>query len=205
MYQLLVLVVGFALGLLAVAVRGYAVEKGKNLATKEDVAEITSKVERVRSESQAHLERLRAELSESELINRTQYELELAAYREVWESLLPVHRAAASLRPALDFGLGPGETDESRRQGRLKMFSDSFNPFSAVVWKHRPFYPEAVFTDLNELLRLMRSEAIEYQVFSADRQPDDWEKAMASVKRIDDQVEKVCDTIRVRLSAARVA
>lgn len=40
----------------------YAKQKGKNLATKEDISEITSKVEEVRSQHTAQLERLKIDL-----------------------------------------------------------------------------------------------------------------------------------------------
>jgi hypothetical protein len=198
-------VAGVAVGALLMGLRSYATEKGKNLATKEDIAEITRHVEGVRAEYTDRVERLKASLGETQTINRTQYELELTAYREVWQVLLPVHRAAAGLRPALDVMPGPTETSDSRKQERLRKFSETFNPFSEVVWKHRPFYPAAVFDEMNELLRLMRSEALEYEIFDPTNTADYWQRAMASVKRIHEQVDKVCDTIRSRLSVARVA
>ncbi|HXF25418.1 MAG TPA: hypothetical protein VN602_12895 [Gemmatimonadaceae bacterium] len=151
------------------------------------------------------IERAKADLGQTQTINRTQYELELTAYQAVWAALLPVHRAAVALRPAFDRGLGDGETEDSRKKDRLKAFGDTFNPFSEAVWKHRPFYPAPVFEELNGLLRLIHGEAIEYQVFDQYRQMDYWEKAIANAKAINDQVDKVCDTIRNRLSAARVA
>jgi hypothetical protein len=201
----LLLVVSGALATLLIASRAYASEKGKNLATREDLNSVTRAIEQIKAEAQALLEREKSGLEHAQLINRTQYELELAAYREVWVSLLPVQRAAAALRPVLDRGLTPGETEESRKRERLRVFSESFNPFSEAVWKHRPFYPEEVFVSLNELLRLMHGEAIEYQVLSADRTRDYWEKAMANAKAINDQVEAIAGTIRNRLSRARVA
>ncbi len=151
------------------------------------------------------VERAKSDIDQAQTINRTQYELELSAYQEVWQALLPVHRAAAALRPAWDSGLAPGETEQSRKAERLKTFGESFSPFSEIVWKHRPFYPTAVFDELNVLLRLMHGEAIQYRVFDQYKQQDYWEKALANAKAINDQVDKVCDTIRNRLSAARVA
>jgi hypothetical protein len=201
----LALIVGVGVGVLLTGLRSYATEKGKNLATKADIAEITRQVEGVRAEYIDRVERLKASLGETQTINRTQYELELTAYREVWQVLLPVHRAAAGLRPVLDFVPGPTETNDSRKKDRLEKFAETFNPFSEVVWKHRPFYPAAVFDELNELLRLMHSEALEYEIFDPTNTADYWPKAMASVKRIHEQVDKVCDTVRTRLSVARVA
>jgi hypothetical protein len=196
--DLVFLGVGVALSIIAIVLRSYGAEKGKNLATKEDIAVITRTVETIRVESQARL-------NQAELVNRTQYELELQAYRELWDALLPVHRAAAALRPAFDYGLAEGETDESRRRTRLKEFSESFNPFSQAVWKHRPFYPAPVFQQLSELLKLMHGEAIEYQIGHPQQDREYWTKAMANVKAMNEQVDRVCDAIRDRLSVARVA
>lgn len=196
--DLVFLGVGVALSIIAIVLRSYGAEKGKNLATKEDIAVITRTVETIRVESQARL-------NQAELVNRTQYELELQAYRELWDALLPVHRAAAALRPAFDYGLAEGETDESRRRTRLKEFSESFNPFSQAVWKHRPFYPAPVFQQLSELLKLMHGEAIEYQHCHPQQDREYWPKAMANVKAMNEQVDRVCDAIRDRLSVARVA
>ena len=198
MRDLLFLGIGVAVSVIFIALRSYGAEKGKNLATKEDISTITRLVESIRVESQARL-------NQSELVNRTQYELELQAYREVWDALLPVHRAAAALRPAFDVGLAEDETDDSRRHTRLKDFSETFNPFSLAVWKHRPFYPTPVFQQLSELLTLMRGEAIDYQYGHPHQDREYWTKAMANVKAMNEQVDRICDAIRERLSVARVA
>jgi hypothetical protein len=120
-------------------------------------------------------------------------------------TLLPVQRSAAALRPMMDCGLAPGETNESRRRGRLKGFADSFNPFSEVVWKHRPFYPEEVFVVLNGLMRLVHGEALQYQLYPPGHCPGYWEAAMENAKAINEQVDVIAATIRERLSRARVA
>lgn len=202
----LVLLVGLFLGGIWTLLRSYLAEKGKNVATKEDLAEITSAVEEIRRESLSALEREKARLQHTQLVNARQYELELEAYRAVWSSLLPVHKAAGALRPMLDYGLVEGETEESRQQARLAEFGNSFNPFTEAVWMHRPFYPAEVFAALDELRRLMYEEAIDYQYMDPreDRR-EYWTKARANAKAISEQVVQVCETIRHRLSVVRVA
>lgn len=205
MHDVIVSGVGVLIGILVMSVQSHAKQKGATLATKEDVGEITRKVEEVRRESQSQLERLRAELAQADLINRSQYEAELAAYREMWEALLPVNRAAVALRPMVDFMAPEATTQESRRKERLTAFANTFNPFSEIVWKHRPFYPAPVFQQLSELLRLMHSEALEYQLLSPEHDREYWEKAAKNIKAINGQVERICEAIRERLSVARVA
>jgi hypothetical protein len=63
--SLLILVVGFLAGLfIRQLLPSYFTEKGKNIATKEDIEEITDKVERVKSQYAAELEKLRAEITD---------------------------------------------------------------------------------------------------------------------------------------------
>jgi hypothetical protein len=187
-------VVGGLVTAVGITLKAYASEKGKNYATKQDVATIESQIEAIRTSGQAH-----------QLINRTQYELELAAYRDVWESLLPVHTTVRALRASfLPITVGP-EAEQQAKAARHDALVSAYNAFSLAVWRHRPFYPQVVFDDLIELLRLVHVEAIEHRVFDPDKQEDYWERAEANVKLIDAQVEKVCETIRDRLSAARVA
>jgi hypothetical protein len=199
------LLLGIAVTAAAQFLRSYVSEKGKNQAISEDLDKVTRALESIRVESQTTLERQKAGIEHAQLINRTQFELELAAYREVWAAVIPVHRAASSLRPMMDWGLGEGETEDSRKRARLGAFGESFNPFSEAVWKHRPFYPPEVFRELDELLRLMRSEAIEYQLMDPVRHESYWEKAIENAKAINAQVDRVSDTIRARISNARVA
>lgn len=202
--EILLVVQGVAIGALLVYSKSYATEKGKNLAIREDLDTVTRAVEQIRVEAQGVLEREKSALAHAELVNRTQYEQELAAYRAVWTALFPVQRAAMALRPVFDHAPGPGETEASRKQARLKTFAESFAPFSEAVWLHRPFYPEDVFGSLTELLRLMNSEAIAYHRFDPHRE-DYWDKAEDSVKAINSQVDSIASAIRQRLSRVRVA
>ena len=70
--QFITLVVMVMLGLLLKSyLPSYLTKKGENLATKEDIEEITSKVERIRSQHASELEALRSRLqSESEVFSR---------------------------------------------------------------------------------------------------------------------------------------
>lgn len=175
----------------------YLREKGRNQAAKEDIATITAEVERVKREHAALL-------AQTTLVNAKQYEIELEAYREVWSTLLPVHKAVLALRPIFDY-VKEGETPDERQKARLKAFGDTFNPFSHKVWEHKPFYPADVYSELNELLRLMHSEAVDYQHGDPHQHREYWREAQANSKAIATQTDKVCEAIRNRLSIARVA
>ena len=184
--NLLLTVALAAIGVLMFSLRSYAVEKGKNLATREDLESVTKAVEAIRADTETRIERERTLLEHVQLINRSQYELELAAYRDVWSALLPVQRAAASLRNQFDFMLQEDETDESRKRARFNAFVEVSNPCGEIVWRHKPFYPAEVFAVLDALLYLMRKEAIQYKhqdPKSNRRYYDDAVENMAAIER----------------------
>lgn len=72
---------------------GYATEKGKNLATKEDVADITSRIEDVKAKYAQDLEGLRAAIHSRLGIHQFRYERELEILlplpRNLWSSETP--------------------------------------------------------------------------------------------------------------------
>jgi hypothetical protein len=57
----------------------YFSEKGKNLASKEDLEELTRNVEGIKTKYSGELERLRFDLSRASLIHKAQYETEFHA------------------------------------------------------------------------------------------------------------------------------
>jgi hypothetical protein len=172
----------------------YLSEKGKNLATKEDVGALTHAVESVKLQYQR-----------AGVVQKAQFEAELHTYEEIWEKLIDVQRSAMELRPALDRGLAPGETKEQRKSQRLQRFADAFNEFTRTVRKRRPFYPEEVFKELNELVRLAHSEAVDYQLGEPGVDPGYWKQAMDNAQKISAQVDNLCNVIRERLAKVSAA
>jgi len=82
----------------------YLPEKGKNLASKEDLEELTRKVEGVKTQYLSELERLRFDLGQASLVHRAQYETEFRVYEEI---NMEVHdrRPADGLSAQADVGL----------------------------------------------------------------------------------------------------
>lgn len=103
----------------------YLKRKGQNIATQEDITEITDRVESVRREHLSEMEELRTELAKTIHVHRAQVELELDAYRAVWTKLVAAQRATASLRPMMDF-VPEDEDEEERRERRLQRYGEAF-------------------------------------------------------------------------------
>ena len=179
--------------------RSYFGEKGKNLATKEDIKGITEVVERTKAEYAKDVEQARAGFGRGNQVFAEQYRREVDVYREVWEHLIEVQNAANALRPMLDTGLAPKETAESRKQERLAAFGEAFNNFTAVVWRRRPFYPEAVHMELRKLADIVYGEAIDYRFGDPIMDNKYWRQADVNAKRTGAQIDNICEVIRVRI------
>jgi hypothetical protein len=82
-----------AIGGLLVFLKAYSAQKGKNLATKEDIAEITRKVESVRAEYGEKLQILIHEQTATREASQRRHQLSMAAL----DKRLQVHQTAYSL------------------------------------------------------------------------------------------------------------
>ena len=186
---------------LAAYVGGYAKEKAKNTATKEDIAEITKKIEDSKSVYTERLEQLKADLLARSHFSQVRYEREMKIYDDIWQKLSGLKQAVLSLRPIVDVVLKEGETEESRKQVRAKDYVNANAALSESVEHHRPFYPHEIWSELVKLLDLCWGEAVQFRF--ADQQRDwekYWDKATQNSKAINTQVEQICEAIRTRLT-----
>jgi len=123
------------LGVGAYILRGYLVKKGENLATKEDIEEITTKVESVKAsfqkENTVFLEKLRWELKAREQAERVAEYLTIA--RDLKESDSPEeYRRANRLNWELAMWL-PEDLYKAMVDAVAKPISSENNPLSVVV------------------------------------------------------------------------
>jgi hypothetical protein len=90
---LIIVVGGVALGVVIRSLHGYAAEKGKNLATKEDIAVITNQVESIRA---TYAERLQTLVHENSILRdqaQRHHQLSLAAI----DKRLEAHQGAFAI------------------------------------------------------------------------------------------------------------
>jgi cytochrome c556 len=179
--------------------RPYLVEKGKNLASKEDVEELTRKVEGIKTQYLGDLERLRFELGRASHIHKAQYETEVRVYGEIWPCLIDVQRTVAALRPMLDSSDAQAEAERSRR---VKEFSETFNVMQNAVWKNKPFYSAEVHRELQKLSDLAIAELIDYQHGDPRSDENYWKDMIKNIRAISAQINVVCEAIRQRVSAS---
>ena len=182
----------------------YFKEKGKNLATKEDIGVITHEIEEVKSQYSKDIEILRADLAKQSHVHQVRFEHEFKILADIWDSLIHLRKMTGQLRPILDT-YNPEESEEQRKSRRLGEFISAYNGLADKIEKNRPFYPTTVYDGLIELIRIVDKEAIEYQSRSPNPMtegfdPKYWEKAHQNSDRIIASIDNLCEIIRNRIT-----
>jgi hypothetical protein len=167
----------------------YASEKAKNLATKQDIAGIQSEIENVA-----------LTFAGRKRLTEKQSEIEIDAYRVIWDAIVEVGKAAEQLRPVLDTMPADDVAREQRRHKRFKTMQEALQKLLDGAYKQRPFYPREVFTVIEQLLTVARLEMIQFAHEDPQLDRDYWEKAMKNAKEIRERSEQVGEAIRERLA-----
>jgi hypothetical protein len=182
----------------------YLIEKGKGAASKEDVEEVTRKVESTRVAFLSTVEVLKADLSKKTTLHKLQAEKEFEVYSEIWDKAITLKFALQELRPAMDT-IDPNEPPEERWNRRYKKVREAFSEFTQSVEKQRPFYPEKSYQELQTLSGEVWNEIVDFEFsFEEDQKwkmpVDGYRRAMKNLAEIIKRMDIVCELIRNRIS-----
>src|ERR1700724_1636329 len=114
----------------------YFRKKAENLATKQDIEEITRTVEGVKREVSVQLELIKWELSKKATIHRLAAEKEFEALSEIGNALYDLQSATSTLRPSADV-INPDEPPMERHTRRYHSWEESFEAFRDAFQKPR--------------------------------------------------------------------
>ena len=194
---------GFVLGLLTNSfLTKYFGKKGENLATKEDISEITDKIETVKHDYARQLESTKAELSAQLNTHGFRYEKEYEVLSELTALLVEVRDASLSLRPVMDF-TDPSKTKEEIKKERLQRLFEAGRALYISREKKRPFYPATIYEAILAVEKTARSESIKYQChdrFDGKNFMSYWEEAEKHQKEIASLAEVAMEHIRTRVT-----
>lgn len=131
----------------------YFMEKGKNLATKEDIAEITTRIEQVKHEYSSKLESVKSVLSARLFTHQVRYQNEFNILLKLSEKLAEFKNDLSNLKiqvPLLSTSSGnPNDAKEAAKKVLSSM---------EALWReyeaHLPFYPEDIYKNVKELYAL---------------------------------------------------
>jgi hypothetical protein len=174
----------------------YMSEKGKNLATKEDVEEITRKVEAVRSQFEAQSDIRKSELNRMVDVHRIQFELEFSVLRELWAKINDVLKEAHWL--ALASAQRPGSGID-KAQEKLEQFIVALQACDEVNTLNKPFVHKEVYGEVSSLMQLLSGLYNTATQKQARNDPNEyWAEANKGRDKILQSVERICEKIRQR-------
>ncbi len=144
----------------------YTKKKGENLATKEDIGEITRTVEEIKSELATSMEFIRWELNKKATIHRLAAEKEFEALSEIGKCLFELQESTEELRPTGLRRIDPEESEEDTKtkyQERQKRWRKDHDAFVTAVQHKRLFMPQSLPLQFFNIGRLAHNELIDFQ------------------------------------------
>lgn len=156
--------------------------------------------EKFREETEKVLESVRGEREKGVFVHKVQFETEFLAYRAIWKSLSDVASSALRLRPVVDH-MPVDKTREEIKRERLQEFGRYFNQFLEIVREYKPFVDSALDQPLQEMMRSVREESIDYEHSSESNAgiKGYWNKQKENTENIQRQADEVCSLIRERI------
>ncbi len=188
-------------------IASYVKEKGKNLATKEDIHEITRQIESAKMEYAKELEGIKSQLNAKFHAQTVRYEKELQIYEDIWKTQVELRNAAVKLRPPGDFYSNGDNSSEQEKQTRFELYSDSFNAFFLAFYANKPFIHSNVLSCLADLTDLIVSEAsefkkrLDFEIGPTDDTHYYWKEAQNNIDLIMKKTDTICDKIRQRIES----
>jgi hypothetical protein len=171
----------------------YLKKKAEHLATKEDIGEITEQVKKVESKHAAELERLRSNLDQRKHVSNTQFELEFKTYQEIWNSLVEVNLSLRNLA---------NSAEDKSKGNHIIAFANDYYALLKIVDQKRPFYPPEIWNGLKSLIEIIRSVVLELQATDNSKSHEEFSaKERSRFKKIEDQIDALCEAIRSRLTS----
>jgi hypothetical protein len=152
---------GVGLGLF---LRSYLGEKGKNLATKEDIGDITKKIEEVKAVLGSRLH-----------IHRVRYEHEFKILLELTEKLVAVRDAATGLRPEVGYG---DINDPDVKKARAASYIEAARELYIYVETRQPFFPDDLYLTMKAFDRATWKEFVQFKHQTPDDVAQYWDNAL---------------------------
>src|SRR5580704_1991991 len=143
------------------------------------------------------LEEAKSQLSRTIAVHKVQAELEVTAYREIWEPLAVIESTwdnAVRLWPATDEALA--SLKKPLIEARLSLVE--------VVRKHRPFYPPGIYTELELLLRQVEAELSRLMYLNPRTEPAQRDRYHQDFELLRNSITRCAELIRARLASMTV-
>ena len=181
------------------ALFSYSTEKGKNIATKEDIGEITKRIENVKLDYATQLEETKVALLSKMSTHSYRFEKEYEVLSDLTKSLVELRSAVLGLRPefdTVDFDEGPKE----RKNKRLDRLYEARHDLYCMRESKRPFFSEEIYQSILIIDKEAVNETKSYEYQNPnDLQRDYWGEAENNRGKIIKAVEYSMTIIRERV------
>lgn len=175
----------------------YVVEKGKNLATKEDIADITERIESVKASYAADLEGVRAAITSRLGVHQFRYQREYDLLLQLSEKVVTLRDAALALRPTGEF-VDPDESADARRLRKWQRYHAAGRDLYVFYEARQAFFPLTMVNTLRALDQLAWVEAVQFR-HAVPENADYWEKAAANAEAIGALATSILAAVRNRV------
>ena len=181
--------------------RGYTRQKARNLATKEDIRQITDQVERVKHNYSERITQLQASLETKINRHSFRFQKEFEVLEDLMAQLVEVRDSALSLNPKVDFQ--PVDADQEQiKEERLERVFNAQRDMYKLRETKRPFYPREIYDAIYTVEDEAFAGAVHYEVgqsHGVEAFKDYWEQVQKRRKEIVQHAEDAIERIRDRV------
>jgi len=128
----------------------YFQEKGKNLATKEDISEITTKIEQVKHTYSSKLESVKSVLSARLFTHQVRYQNEFVMLLSLSKKLAEFKDALSNFELQIA-SLGVGADNPNYTKETIEKALASMGALQDEYEAHLPFYPQDIYENVKKL------------------------------------------------------
>jgi hypothetical protein len=172
----------------------YMKEKGKNLATKEDISLITKTVEDAKSDYRNAIEVLKTELEKHLAVSKVQLEYEVTAYERISEALGKLRANYYQIMPGYH-GLDGGE----KRKKFFEEFHKDLQELQILLDQKSPFFEKKIKDKAFEIMDAASERSTESNVNDYDEKKDFWAQEKGKRQRFFELHEEFYDLVRHRI------
>lgn len=166
-------------------------------------------IEADRARHAADLESLRQDLrlyaKKRTHVHQLQFETEFRAYQEIWSALDEACAATMRLRPMLSY-VDPMRSKDEQQQDKIDTFVTKFTAFYAAVRRNYPFLPDAITSEIDELMSALHNEGLEFESGRAeDDKISDWfRRARETEKQVTERSRTIRKAIQQRIGLMEI-
>lgn len=129
-------------------------------------------------------------------IFKAKFDLELSAYKEIWESLWKARDRTLQLAPRVEYSSGTDDENEIRERKikKHRAFTESYDTAVSAVLRHQPFYPKPIYTKVFEVLLACRKEGFRFRNgidFTSSHNDDEKENRLAEIDRLYEEASEL--------------